>query len=316
MAAKTVFTDDDFAKILAEYDLGDYLRSAPIAQGTVQTNYVVQTSHGRFVLRYYETRSRESVLFESDVLAFLSAQNYPSPAQISNKQGGYVGTYRDKPFVLFAFLAGEVEEHPNPRQWQQLVQKVAELHKLTEGFHSPYESYRWNYTSALCQQLAQAAAERIDTPDANAKYEWHKQELSLLDLPETLPTGVCHGDFHFSNVLFDGNKLVAVLDFDDANITYLSFDLVGLIESQAWPYDSGTLDLARAREVVQDYARHRALSLLEQQHLFDVYKLSILFDCVWYFARGSVDDFYEKRKIDFLNDLGRQRFIEELFPAQ
>jgi len=41
--------------------------------------------------------------------------------------------------------------------------------------------------------------------------------------------------------------------------------------------------------------------------------LSILFDCIWYFGRGSAKDFYERRKIEFLNDLGREKYAGAIF---
>ena len=82
-----------------------------------------------------------------------------------------------------------------------------------------------------------------------------------------------------------------MLDFDDATYTFLQFDLVGLIEYWAWPHTRDILDVTRARSVVQEYMKHRPFPLIEQQHLFDVHKLSILFDCVWYFSRGSAGDF-------------------------
>ena len=59
--------------------------------------------------------------------------------------------------------------------------------------------------------------------------------------------------------------------------------------------------------------KHRPLNNNEKRHLFDVYKLSILIDCVWYFKRGNVSDFYEKRKIDYLNNLGREEFYDKVF---
>jgi homoserine kinase type II len=45
-----------------------------------------------------------------------------------------------------------------------------------------------------------------------------------------------------------------------------------------------------------------------------VYKLSILFDCVWYFARGGAEDFRERRKAEALTKLGQHRLFDELFP--
>ena len=76
---------------------------------------------------------------------------------------------------------------------------------------------------------------------------------------------------------------------------------------------NGILDATKARSIVQEYMKHRPLTPIEQQHVYDVYKLSILFDCVWYFGRGAANDFREKRKIDALTNLGRQEFFDELF---
>ena len=42
-------------------------------------------------------------------------------------------------------------------------------------------------------------------------------------------------------------------------------------------------DFNEARETVQEYCVYRPLSRNEKKHLFDIYKLTILFDCFWYF---------------------------------
>jgi homoserine kinase type II len=312
VVVKTALTDGEFVNILALYDLGAYIQSEAIQQGTIQTNYFIQTTQGRFVFRLYECRPKESVLFESDLLAYLTEHHYPSPTQVKNAQGTYVGNHLHKPYVIFEFIEGQPIEHPSAHHWQQLVQKAAELQRLTEGFRSLYTPHRWNYDSDLCRTLAHAEATRINTESAREKFAWLACELTTLDLPPSLPKGICHCDFHFSNVLFQGDELAALLDFDDANYTFLQFDLVGLIEYWAWPHTVDILDVAKARSVVQEYMKHRPFPPIEQQHLFDVYKLSILYDCVWYFGRGSADDFKEKRKIEALNSLGKQRFLDEL----
>ena len=58
---------------------------------------------------------------------------------------------------------------------------------------------------------------------------------------------------------------------------------------------------------------YRPLTKDEKEHLFDVFKLSIIFDCIWYFERGNVKNFYEKKKIEYLNSLGRKNFYKKLF---
>lgn len=313
MAVKTPFSHDDFIIFFSQYALGEVLHASAIPQGTVQTNYVVQTTTEKLVLRYYENRPRESVLFECHLLAHLTTRGYPCPAPLANRRGEYVGAHRGKPFVVFEFLPGEHIEHPTAQHQQQLIQRAAELHNLTWGYQPPCAEHRWNYSADLCRTLARREANRIDTPDAHAKFAWLDAQLAQLQLPPDLPKGICHCDFHFSNILFQGDQFAALLDFDDANYTYLLFDLVGLIETWAWPHTSDGLDFDRVREVVQAYMQHRPLSEMEQRHLFDVYELSILIDCVWFFERGGPEGFYEKRKIEFLQGVGREAFFAGLF---
>ena len=313
MAVKTPFSPHDFVTILSHYELGTFIRSEPVTQGAVQTNYFVDTTQGKFVFRYYENRSRKSVLFESHLLTYLKKHDYPCPAPFRNRQGSCVGVYHNKPYVFFEFIEGRHIDHPDDHHKQQLIQKAAELQNLTRMYRPRYKRYRWNYNVELCRKLAHTEAAKINTKDAQAKFAWLDNQLSTLQLPLSLPKGICHCDFHFSNVLFRENQFAALLDFDDANYTFLLFDLVGLIEAWAWPHPSETLDVTQARAIVQAYMKHRPLNAIERRHLYDVYKLSILFDCVWFFGRGHAEDFYEKRKVDVLSGLGRKKFFDELF---
>lgn len=313
MAVKTQFLPGNFNQILSGYELGAYTCSEPISAGTVQTNYLIHTSCGKFMFRYYENRSKESVLFESDLLAYLKKYNYPCPKPLQDKKGDCVGLFQGKPFMILTFINGHHIEQLGENHKEQLIQKVAELQLLTRDYHPRYKSYRWNYNTELCQTLASAEAHKIDTDDARQKLTWLENQLSRLDLPKSLPKGICHCDFHFSNLLFQEGQFVGLIDFDDANYTYLLFDLVCLIDSWAWPYQSDILDLAQAREIAKAYQKHRPLSVIEERHIFDVHKLSIMFDCIWYFGRGGADDFYENRKIEFLNHLGRERYANALF---
>lgn len=313
MAAKTHFSEDDFQKILSEYRLGSYITATPTSGGTVQTNFFLDTTHGKMVFRSYNNRSRESVIFECHLLTFLKAHHYPSPAPYTNRHGKFVGQCHGKPYVIFEFMSGHPVEEPTQRQREQLIQKAAELHNLTRHYRPRSKQYRWNYGVDLCRKLAAEQAAKLNSEDSYAKAAWVEQQLAALALPRPLPKGICHCDFHFSNVLFQGEEFAALLDFDDANYTYLLFDLVGLIESAAWHYPAAGLNLPLARPVVEEYMKYRPLSAIEQRHLYDVYKLSILTDCIWYFGRGDAEDFYEKRKISFLNKLGRESFFNALF---
>ena len=300
-----------FEKILSNYNLGEFKRSKIFSAGSVQTNILLCTEKGSFVFRYYkQNRSLHSVLFEVNLIRYLNIHNFPCPAPIGNKHGNFVDAYNNKPFVVFEFSEGFHLENPDENQKIQLIKKVAELQIITKNYRPCYKKYRWNYTVELCRKLAQAEAEKIGTINSKEKLKWHNSELSKLILPSSLPKGICHCDFHFSNVLFLNNKFNALIDFDDANYTFLTFDLICLIEpfkpSFRWDtwksskMNDDVFDFIEARKIVAEYSKYRLLNNNEKRHLFDVYKLGVLFDCIWYFERGNANDFYEKKKIDSL----------------
>jgi len=323
MAVKTTFPEKEFIEILSNYRLGEFISSHPITSGTVQTNFFIQTTNGKFVFRYYENRSKESVAFECNLIKYLKDRDFPCPAPFKNKKGRYVGITHEKPFVLFEFIEGQHVENPNSAQKNQLIQKAAELQNLTRNYRPHNLKYRWNYNIELCRELAQKTARTINTANAREKLDWFNDELLKLNLSRSLPKGICHCDFHFSNILFKDGKIAALIDFDDANYTFLTYDLITLMNPFIPSFDWDTwsqfkkgeniLDFQEARSVVAEYMNFRPLNPIEKRHLFDVYKLSILFDCIWYFERGDVNDFFERRKIDALNHLGREIFYDRLF---
>jgi len=313
MVAKTKFSENDFIKLVSNYDLGGYKKSKPFTTGTVQTNFLLQTTKDKFVLRYYENRQKNSVLFEVSLIKYLKDKNYPCPKPIKNKKGKFVGIYKKKPYVLFEFIEGKHIKNPTIKQKKEFIKKVAELQNLTKNYKPINKRYRWNYNSKLCLELARRESKKINTSNSEMKFKWLKKELSKLILSKSLPKGICHCDFHFSNVLFKNEKFKALLDFDDANYTYLTFDLIGLIESWAWPHNKKEINFNKSREIIKEYSKYRKLSLNEKKYLFDVYKLSILIDCIWFFKRGDVENFYEKRKIEYLDKIGRKDFYKRLF---
>jgi Ser/Thr protein kinase RdoA (MazF antagonist) len=292
--------------------------------GSVQSNLLLHTVQGKWVLRYYKRdRSFNAVLFEVNLIAYLGRKGYPCPAVVRDSHGKLAGLYRDKAYALFEFLEGKYVESPTAAQKRQVIRYVAELHNLTRRYRPAYMKYRWNYGVELCGALAEKATRTIATTNAEEKLLWHRQELAKLTLPISLAKGVCHADFHFSNVLFKEDSFHALLDFDDANYTFLTFDLASLIEPElfrfrwdTWQHvapEDEVFDFTEVRHIVSTYQQYRVLNASEKKYLFDVLKLVILLDCIWYFKRGSAHDFYEKRKIEYLNKLGRETFAHKLF---
>jgi homoserine kinase type II len=122
MTVKTNFSKAELRAILSNYTFGQLQKVKPLTHGSVQT------TQGKYVFRYYENRSRESVLFEVNLIKYLKNKQYPCAAPLKDKYGNFVGSYDQKPFVCFEFVEGQHLTRPNLDQKKQLIAKVAELH--------------------------------------------------------------------------------------------------------------------------------------------------------------------------------------------
>jgi homoserine kinase type II len=161
MAAHTNVSEGQLRRILSEYDVGSLVRSKAFKTGYVQTNILLTTRTDRYVLRYYENRSIKSVMFEAELLEHLRSHKYPCAEPITNVDGKTVGTFADKPFVLFRYIPGRHFKNLNDAQLHELVKHLAQLHRLTEGYRPKHHNLREPRTKAFCLRAARAEAARF-----------------------------------------------------------------------------------------------------------------------------------------------------------
>jgi homoserine kinase type II len=310
MAVKTNFSTDQLATLLANYDIGRVEDRLPLPHGNDQTNIGVVTSKEKYVFRYYEKRSEEYVRYEIDLLDNLSRHQFPSPGPILSKTGNTIGYYQGKPFVLFAFMAGE---HQSSAESAVLVAEViGQLHTLTQGFRPKHAESRAGYDTPYI--LEHAAANAVDLPDqeANRRLDWLQRGLAQVELPMTLPKGAVHGDLNPSNFLYQGDTLTAVLDFDQSSYTYLLHDVAHLLYWWTWPPDK--IDWDVAARLLHAYETQRALSIEEKAHLYDMLLMINFISMGWDFA---TDDFLEsQQRVNYLRSVGRGECYLRIFGAK
>lgn len=81
---------------------------------------------------------------------------------------------------------------------------------------------------------------------------------------------------------------------------------------QNFDSDADIFDFAQSAVIADAYQFVYPFSKLEKEHLLDVYKLYVLTDVLWFFERGDVSDFYERRKIEVLSRLGQAKFSRRI----
>lgn len=312
MENNNIFSKEELSEILHTYGLGELISYEYIKRGTVQDNIMLISNSQRCVLKYYKSRSIPYVEFETKLIEYLNVNTYCCPKILQNKEGKLLGYKNEKAFTLYQYVEGEHLETFSRSQFHQLIQKIAELHLLTSDLQIEGYEHRWNYDIDFCKSYIDENLSDYKEEGLARKIEWLYDVVDKVELPTNLVKGIVHGDLDKSNIFFKEDKIESIIDFDDANYSYLLFDIICLIDSHCDSFlDESYFETARI--VIGNYDKIRKLSQLEKLHLFDVLKLSIVIDCFWFFERGLYPKFREKAKIDQLNQMGRQNFYDHIF---
>ena len=84
-----VYTDvaAETRRFLADYDIGDLLSYKGIAEGVENSNFLLHTTHGNFILTLYEKRVAEGDLpFFLGLMEHLAARGVTCPQPVKNRQ--------------------------------------------------------------------------------------------------------------------------------------------------------------------------------------------------------------------------------------
>jgi homoserine kinase type II len=126
-----------------------------------------------------------------------------------------------------------------------------------------------------------------------------------------LPRGVIHGDLFRDNVLWQGDRIVALLDWESASDGMLVYDLA--VTLLAWCCGD-SFDFTLARALVAGYRELRELSPLEWTGLWWTMRLG----CLRFATTRIIDVFlkggYPAGYKDFRRFLMRLDIVESLSP--
>jgi len=135
VAVYTDITDAELESFLKRYDLGAALSFKGIAEGVENSNFLLDTETGRFILTVYERRVREAELpFFIDLMQHLAAKGFPCPTPIADRAGKALQKLRAKPAALVSFLNGVSVRRPNPAHCREAGVGLARLHLAVAGF--------------------------------------------------------------------------------------------------------------------------------------------------------------------------------------
>lgn len=265
MAVYTEVDPDDLAALVSRYDIGTVLSCKGIAEGVENSNFLLETTGGRFILTLYEKRvSAGDLPFFVDLLGHLADRGCPVPAMIRDRSGAAVQEISARAACIIQFLPGISLTRPTPRQCEAAGAALGAMHRAAADFSGSREN---SMGRSHWRGVADAAGD-LDSviPGLQAVVD---EELAWLDAnwPEGLPVHVIHADLFPDNVLMLGDKITGLIDFYFAASDFRAYDVA--VTHAAWTFsnDSSRCDPARAGALMRGYAREIALTGTEIESL-------------------------------------------------
>jgi homoserine kinase type II len=284
-----VYTDvgaEDLGPFLAGYDIGELLSYKGIAEGVENSNFLVHTSRGYFILTLYERRVAERDLpFFLALMEHLASRGITCPQPVKNRAGQTLGKLAGRPAAMVTFLEGMWIRRPSAAHCAALGEALARLHLAGADFAMRRDNALsvagWRQLYAGCGGRANEVRRDLTTVLA--------AELDVLERewPRGLPQGVIHADLFPDNVFFLGDQLSGLIDFYFACTDTLAYDIV--ICLNAWCFEQDhSYNVTKGRALLATYAKTRPLSAQEWD------KLPLL-------ARGAALRFLLTRLVDWLD---------------
>jgi len=261
MAVYTHVEPDDLATLVARYDIGTVLSCKGIAEGVENSNFLLETTGGRFILTLYEKRvSEDDLPFFVDLLSHLANEGCPVPAMLRDRDGTAIQRISGRAACIIQFLSGISLTQPSPNQCEAAGAALGAMHRALEGYAGVRENSmghrHWRHVAEATGNLD------VVLPGLQAIVD---DELAWLDAhwPTDLPAHVIHADLFPDNVLMLGDRVTGLIDFYFAASDFRAYDLVITHASWAFSADGSHCDLSRAKALMRGYAREVTLSEAE-----------------------------------------------------
>ena len=286
MAVYTDISEIELTAFLRDYAIGDLLSYKGIAEGVENSNFLLHTTSGPYILTLYEKRvNRDDLPFFVGLMQHLSEKGINCPLPVRRGDGEAIGELAGRPAAIVTFLEGMWTRRPTVEHCREVGKALAAMHLAGLDF----DLARPNALSVSAwRPLWERARDRADEVEKGLASEV-EAELNALeaDWPADLPSGVIHADLFPDNVFFLDRELSGLIDFYFACNDLLAYDVAVCLNAWCFEKDN-SFNLTKGRALLGGYTAVRPLSAAEAK------ALPVL-------SRGAALRFMLTRLYDWLN---------------
>ncbi len=283
-----------------------------IPQGEENRNFHIITPDRRYVLRIYNAshsttgpRSPAEIEFELDFVEHVRASGLPTPAVIPALDGRRVVEIQHQGVTLQAALFEHVPGSTGAAYTPAVARSVAELllhmRSVSTSFsRSSMRAWPGDIASVSLHAYRQNRhllirhQEELDQLHQRTRVEY----AAVLKMG--LPSGMIHGDIKLDNVIFSGDQVQAVLDFDEYHSSFLIDEWT---RTALHDLDSATRNAIRSGQypVFQSaFERHPSVTENEKRALPVFFRARFLYDVAMYAVmdlHDLIDDLFDDPQV-------------------
>jgi homoserine kinase type II len=284
-------TKKEIKKIAENYNLGKVKSFSLMEGGLKNFNYELKTEKGDFVVRLLfdklNLRKRKALDLEFKTLKFLEKNNFPYqiPLPLENKYKNLLSRIKNKNYWVYRKIKGDKVKEINSKQFKEIVKLTAIYDKIILKMNVK-ENKNYCNREWILKKYAQL---RKITP----KSSLDKTMLKNLDFfEETTKKFIsfkvpgrniaAHFDISPTNVLFKGDRIIALLDFDNLSIRPKIEDVSTIVERTCFNWESFDLNKKKLKTLLEEYEKITPLSKKEKKAIIP---LIIIQNCIsfWWF---------------------------------
>jgi len=261
MAIYTKVDTHEAKFILKNYNLGELKKIQGIKKGIENTNYLLITTTGKFILTLFEKRVQAKELpFFMNLMLSLNDKKILCPKPIKNKNKKTLFQVKNKQAAICSFVYGKEKTNHTLSECRSIGKNIAKLHMVGKKI----KLYRANNLSikswiALNQSIKTKANKKI--PNI-----YNFINTLLLDLkkkwPSHLPVGIIHGDLFPDNIFFKKKKFAGFIDFYFSCSDFLIYDIAICINAMCFDKKI-KFNKLKANALLKGYSSQRNISKKE-----------------------------------------------------
>ena len=289
MAVYTKINQTEIKIIENKFNIAKILSFSGIKKGIENTNYLIRTKKGKYILTIFEKRvDAKDLPFFMKLMYGLSKLKIKCPEPVRSINGKHLIKLKNKNACIVSFLKGKDKKNLSPKDCYIVGKNIARLHNASKKL----KLYRKNALAVpKLNKLLASINKKINKVQKNILGDMRNEYKFLKRLwPKYLNSGIIHCDLFIDNIFFYKKKYYGIIDFYFSANDFLAYELSICINALCFNKRGKKyyLNKSKSTNLIKGYEKIRKLTANEKKYF------NIL-------CRGSALRYLLTRAYDYLN---------------